>query len=424
MEETPFAPRRLFLPLEACSVDHRGVRLALPIGCLVGASWAAAGPLDHRIVIEDARLASGEEVDILVTDGVIESIGPVEPRAGDVLVRARGGTVLAGRRRAFETTPSWSELIEGPALGFTSVQLPVTALERDWLTGVRERSAWIGPRLATGTDSGPRPRISCGFPAEILVLDPNSRALSQAVIGDHVVRRADLETRRMMIGEARRGIASLPPADAGLRAFRMDAAGLSVGRVEVRPDGLLIRERTVAPQALDRTWDIEPGPEGWTVFVRESDELLATIRSDASGVTAEDPEGHRILLPEAQGWPSVDLMATAIYECRELHRLPEAGTLERAVVDLSISPEGLTLSPDRIQFRRLCGTRSPIPVKPSEQAFEVGSSAGRRGLVVLGPDGFPVRAWETTPAGDLEWVSTPLKPAWGPELVVPATQPP
>lgn len=249
-----------------------GALVVLSLGVLSGAA------LDQRIVVLDARLGRNEPVDVLIVDGIIEAIGTIELRPGDVAVRARGGEVIAGRRRTLGSFIEWSELVEGPALGVTSVVLPPGAFDPVWLGGVRARSAWVGPRLATPAEARSQPRIEPGFPAELLVLSPESRAIEQAVVGDEVLRRADLETRREMLAKARRGLAELPPPESGLRSLHVVAAGLPIGRVDVRPDGSLIHERTVAPRAADRVWEIGQDSSGWTVVLREDGAVRATIR--------------------------------------------------------------------------------------------------------------------------------------------------
>ncbi len=399
-----FCPRSL-------RTDVAAVRLALPIVCLAGACWASPSDQDRRILIEDARLASGRLVDIAVVDGRIAEIGEIDAVDSDVIVRARGGDAVAGRRRRFDSAPVWSELVEGPATGVTSVVLPVAGIRRDWLEGVRERAAWIGPRLAGEAD--PPPAIERGIPAEILLLEPESRALSQAVVGDRVLRRADLETRREMIVSARRGLASLPLPEAGMRSMRLDAAGLPVGRVDVDADGRRIHERTVSPNPGDRVWEITSSQSGWTVVLRESGRILATIRRDGSEVLAERPDGERIRIPAADGPPSIDLAATLAAAGGSLLRLEVGGTAERPLVEITVSTEGLSVRPDRMSFRRVAPDASPLPVAPGEAAIEFSSPSGRRGLVVVGKDGFPSRAWETTPAGDIEWIGLPGAPLGG-----------
>lgn len=385
-----------------------GRRTRVPVNASIGvllSIWSLAGHASrHRIVIEDARLVDGRIVDIAVVDGVIASIGSIEAHPGDVVVRAKGGEVIAGRRRAFRSVPEWSELVEGPAIGVTSVVLPVGPAERAWLAGTRSRAAWTGPRLATADEAASRPRVGCGFPAELLVLDPDSRALSQAVVGDQVLRRADLETRREMLARARRDLAALPPPGPGGRGLRIDAAGLPVGRVDLRADGREIHERTVAPHPIDRRWEVLEEPDGWTVLLRESEELQATIRRDSTGVTAESPSGDRIHLAGASGRPSIDLAATAAAEAASLLALAAGTSLEIPVVEITMAPEGLNLHPDRLSFRPLRPEESPRPPGAGGRAFEVRSGQGRRGGVILGSDGFPVRAWETTPTGDVEWM--------------------
>lgn len=401
-----------------------GVPVNVPIGCLITVWALAAGVPEHRIVLEDARLPDGRVVDIAVVDGVIESIGAVESMPGDVVVRANGGEVITGRRRSFRSVPEWSEVIDGPALGVTSVLMPVGPAEREWLAGTRERAAWIGPRLASPDEAGSTPRIERGFPAELLVLDPESRAVRQAVLGEHVVRRADLETRREMLARAREDLASLPPPGPGFRGFRIDAAGLPVGRVDLRTDGLEIHERTVAPHRADRRWEIRPEPQGWTVILRESGEVRATIRRDSSGVTAESTTGDRIELPGGSGQPSIDLAATAAAEASSLVGCPEGTAVGVPVVEVTVSSEGLVLQPDRLTFLMLPSDRCPLALSPGERAFEMRSGLGRRGGVVVGSDGFPVRAWETTPTGDAEWMGRPRFRSGGPVPPRTATDPP
>lgn len=384
------------------------MRPALPIVCLAGACWASPDHQDRRILIEDARLASGRIVDIAVVDGRITQIGEIDAVDRDVIVRARGGEAIAGRRRRYDSAPEWSEVVEGPASGVTSVVLPVAGIRRNWLDGVRERAAWIGPRLAGEAD--PPPAIECGIPAEILLLEPESRALSQAVVGDRVLRRADLETRREMIASARRGLASLPSPEAGMRSMRLDAAGLAVGRVDVDADGCRIHERVVSPNPGDRVWEVTSSPTGWTVVLRESDRILATIRRDGSEAVAERPDGERIRIPSVDGPPSIDLAATIAAEGGSLLRLAAGDTAERPLVEITVSAEGLSVRPDRISFSRLASDASPLPVAPGEVAIEFSSPSGRRGLAVVGKDGFPTRVWETTPAGDVEWIGLPGAP--------------
>ena len=399
-----FCPRSLL-------TDVAAVRCALPIVCLAGAFWASPTDQDRRILIEDARLASGRLVDIAVVDGRIAEIGEIDAVDSDVIVRARGGDAIAGRRRRFDSAPEWSEVVEGPAMGVTSVVLPVAGIRRDWLDGVRERAAWIGPRLAGEAD--PPPAIECGFSAEILLLEPESLALSQAVVGDRVLRRADLETRREMIASARRGLASLPSPEAGMRSMRLDAAGLPVGRVDVDANGRRIHERTISPNPGDRVWEITSSQTGWTVVLRESGRILATIRRDGSEVLAERPDGERIRIPAADGPPSIDLAATLAAEGRSLLQLVAGGTLERPLVEITVSSAGLSIRPDRISFRRLAPDASPLEVAPGEIALEFSSPSGRRGLAVIDKHGFPTRAWETTPAGDVEWIGLPGAPFEG-----------
>jgi hypothetical protein len=386
------------------------VHFVLSIAGLLAVWFTASFPREHRIVVEQARLPSGETADLLIVDGVIASIGTVERRDGDVVVRARGGAVIAGRRRRFESMVEWSEVIEGPALGLTSVVLPSDAFDRNWLEGVRSRAAWIGPRLAIAGEENAQPRVSPGFPAELLVLDPDSRALSQAVVGDRVLRRADLETRREMLAEARRRLATLPPPEARRRGLQVVAAGLPVGRVDLSPDGRSILERTVAPHPIEREWEVRSEPHGWTVLLKEDGVIRATIRRDAAGVTADAANGRHLAIPHADGWPSMDLAATAASESDRLLRLSAEGVLEVPVVVLEASPEGLTLRPDRLRFRSLEPAAVPFRMRPGERGFEVVAADARRGLVVLGPDGFPLRAWETGPVGDVEWVGPATDP--------------
>lgn len=428
MEETPFAPRRLFLPRVNPIGRTSGVNAVVPIVCLAGITGWLAEPSrpesQRRIVIEAARLPSGEIGDVLVVDGRIEALGAVERRDQDVVVRAREGAIVAGRRRTYAAIPDWSELVGGPAAGLTSVVLPLDEAARAWLEGLRGRAAWIGPRLAKAGETEPPPQISPGFPAEILVLDPVSGALSQAVIGDEVLRRADLETRREMISNARRALASLPPPDPGLRGLRLDAAGLAVGRVDVSPDGRTVVERTVAAHRVERRWRIESDRGGWVVTLRDASGLLATIRGDATGVTAEAPSGERLRIDGDGGVPSLDLAATAAAESTALMRLPPGGELERPVVELGLGEAGLSVVPGRLSFRNLPPDRFPLPLLTGERGFRLTSDAGREALFVLGFDGFPVRGWETTGAGDVEWIGRPLGVDRPSESPGSATKPP
>lgn len=400
--------------------------VTVPIACLLALCWAVSAPRERRIVIEEARLPSGVTTDLLIVDGIIAAIGDVETIAGDVVVRARGGEVIAGRRRTLATTPDWSDLVEGPALGWTSVVLPSDAVDRAWLDGIRSRAAWVGPRIATAGESGSHPRVSPGFPAELLVLDPDSRTLSQAVVGDQVLRRADLETRREMLATARRRLAALPPPGPGLRGLRIDAVGLPVGRLDLRPDGRLVHERIVAPHAIERTWEIRPEPEGWSVVLRENGTEVATVRGDSSGVRAQSTDGRRIDLPGLHGEPSIDLAATAAWASSSLMSLPPGGMLELPMVQLEVGPGGLTVRPDRRRFVRRRPSEVPFPMVGEERAVAVISSHGPDALVVLGPDGFPVRGWETGTVGDIEWVGRPLDPpgtgAGTADLPPPATE--
>jgi hypothetical protein len=106
----------------------------------------------------------------------------------------------------------------------------------------------------------------------------------------------------------------------------------------------------------------------------------------------------------------MDLAATAASESDRLLRLSAEGVLEVPVVVLEASPEGLTLRPDRLRFRSLEPAAVPFRMRPGERGFEVVAADARRGLVVLGPDGFPLRAWETGPVGDVEWVGPATDP--------------
>jgi len=382
-------------------------RIAFAAACGSFAFASEAGA-DRRILIRDA-VWHDQPCSVLVVDGTIEAVeSNLELLPGDSLVSARGGRIEPGRRRVFDRVPEWSETLVLPAEGITSVVLPAHERERRWLRRVRAAAAWIGPEEA---DRDGTPEIRLGERAEILVYDPASGELSQAVIGDRVLRRADLATRAEMIARSERERAELPAPEPGHLSFAIDAAGLRVGRLDCSPDGRRIRERQVSPVRSDRGWERTGGAGAWRVTLVEDGRPAASIEIGPDGVRAFTEERSEIILPNARGEPFVELAALPLGPLgpsADLLRISEGELASFPVISLEIVEGRLVVTPGQVSLRRLGPDDSPWTLGPGQRAFSVLTAAGGGGYLLCDPQGLPLRAAETTPAGIVEWIRSPL----------------